>query len=117
MGMNGIRTFGFAILVAGGSALTSCGDPQLQMLENNNRNIVMKSGIRADKFLKLDDSIGHIKAKGLETEGAFSALRALAWQKEIDKINKKHIIDSTRNATRKAVLDSVELAKKACKHL
>ena len=47
----------------------------------------------------------------------WNADRAKGWQKELVKIKIKNAIDSTKNATKKQIFDSLKLAKKAIKHL
>lgn len=120
--MSGIKMLGLAILTTTGISFSSCSN-DLELKKQNYKNYVFKSGITADKFQALDDSIEKLSGNRTYTSGTegIDGIKAFAWKEIVDKIKLKHNNDSIKktaiDSTRKAVLDSVELAKKAVKHL
>lgn len=114
--MSGIKILGLGALMATGFGLSSCSDEMNKNCENA-KEYVYKSRINADGFIKQDDINSFKKLNDSINNINYKELRNFAWVKEANKIKLKHAIDSTRTATRKQIFDSLDLAKKAVKHL
>lgn len=93
--------------------VNTCGR---QIRLDQNRNYLSHSGMSADKYVKIESSIREkVGIKGFSTVFNEKATRMMEDTVQAIKIQKA--IDSTRMATRKQILDSLDLVKKAVKHL
>lgn len=114
MKMNGIRMLALGTVVAGGLGLSSCKISNV----DENKKIVQESGISAKNFEKLSSVNDAFWVNNLtsQQEGWQKLADSVVWSAKM-KQKVAQAIDSTRTATRKALLDSLDLAKKAVRHL
>lgn len=111
MKMSGIKMLGLGTVAACGVGLSSCGPMSADICDdwaNEARSQVIKSNtLTASGLDSIDKSVDPL----------MYADKAKVWVNKLHKMNMKNAIDSTRNATRKQIFDSLELAKKAVRHL
>lgn len=125
-----VRMIGLSTLAALGVGLSSCNeaDNYFKSIEENSKKTIINNGVAYNDYINMGKRIDSSVAAKPFLSRYVSRDVALGWKNEANKILKakcsadsakkiQAIIDSTRNATRKQIFDSLELAKKAIKHL